>query len=717
MRRLAASARRAVLAIAVSSCGALAGCSSEVARPVATSPSSRVAERARTRRPPAPAEWYWEAVDADVHEGDPRALDLPLAAASIARPEGASRLWDELSEPARDRLRRDGLVVLAPFAEDAGAPTRMRMGAFYTDLRERRIPMLLTLDALFAVAWLGITRALAAVEATELAPALDGFLAKIGARLEAPGGLGKVTADVAQPLRLARGVVAVADALARGTPPPIDLAPVVAQEIARIDAHAGVETSPLLGVPVDYARFAVPQGASRPASFRAATWLGAAPLVLAGRSELRGGAGDVTLARRHARAAMLLSRLVDRDVDAEVSDAYARVARLVAFVWGTPDDLSLVELGDLAEALKIDLAKTSSVASILRVDELRHRAALHRPPAVFDGGGGLSREGKPPVTVRILGGHASPDTRALGSLVTGELAKTRPLPALLDVAAWLGAPGVRTSLRESGQDAAPGYEDALARAVAQRPGEDDADRHGSVQGSLLDVLLHWAEAKESGPRSVATQRARIESLLAAWTLARHEGRPFTRPAPKNPTRPRELEVTGAALPVFVEPAPEAIAHLLSAVRQANRGLGALGRLDRESPHRTSLAEIEDLLGVALRAATRAHDDEPVAAADLPRLAAVPARLRALEAGLPDADLARTVEVATHPRTGRSLTAGVAGIEPALVLVKDTREGAPEGAAVLAVGAHLVLTEEKGAEPRGTSWLSTFRVTRGERAKP
>ncbi len=733
---------RALLGLAIAA--PLLACSSDASRGGVAAPALVAPDRPRTRRPPAPAEWYWEGVDADLHEPEPRPLDLPIPEVAVARPEGASRLWDELGEPVRDRLRRDGLVVTAPLGDRVAA--RMRVGAFYMDARERRLPLLLTLDALHATAVLGIGRAVAAVEANELAPALEAFVAKITSRLDATSRVAEQ--ELVGPHRIARGVLAVAAALLSNAPPPPDLAAVVAQEIVRVDAHVGVETSPLLGVPIDYSRFVVPSGAASPRAFRAATWLGAAPLLLAGRTELRGGSADLTVARRHARAAMLLSRLVDRDVDPEVSDAYARVARLVTFVWGAPDDFSLVELGDLAEALKVDLAKPSAVASVVAVDHVRHRAALVRPPRVYDGSGGLSAGGRPPMTVRVLGGHAPPDALALATLLSGELARARPLPTALDVAAWLGAPGIRTTLRESGLDTAPLYEDALGRALATRPGEDDAARHGSIEGSLLDVLLAWAEAKEAGARSVATERARTESLLASWTLAHHLGRPFARPAPRVPSR-RELEVTGAPLPVFVEPKPNAIAHLYAAVRQANKGLGALGALDPKSPQRTALAEIEDILALCLRAASRAHDDEPTPEADLTALAAVPARIAALEGDLPDADLAVLTDVATDPRGRRVLVAAVAGVEPALVLVRDVARDPP--GVVLAVGAHLVFTERvepqaartpdatwsarirsapydaaSGTKPaqatvpgdeRALAWLASFRVPRAARPKP
>lgn len=87
--------------------------------------------------------------------------------------------------------------------------------AFYTYLREQRIPQLVTLDALFAVVELGLVRALAEVEETELAPTLLSFIEKVDTRLGTEqAGVGTELLDA---YRIARSVVSVARALASTT--------------------------------------------------------------------------------------------------------------------------------------------------------------------------------------------------------------------------------------------------------------------------------------------------------------------------------------------------------------------------------------------------------------------------------------------------------------------------------------------------------------------
>src|SRR3569832_1867721 len=79
-------------------------------------------------RPPPPAEWFWESIETDVHPPTRKPLELPLAV-EIGRIEGAARMFDELAPEARERIKRDGVLVLDAPA-DAG-PRARSMGAFY----------------------------------------------------------------------------------------------------------------------------------------------------------------------------------------------------------------------------------------------------------------------------------------------------------------------------------------------------------------------------------------------------------------------------------------------------------------------------------------------------------------------------------------------------------------------------------------------------------
>jgi hypothetical protein len=646
-------------------------------------------------------------------------LDLPVTEGDIRRIEGAARLWDELPPEARERLRRDGVLVLGSELgiADGSADAQKRnasIGAFYTHLREQRMPQIITLDALFSVVHLGLVQALAQAEDAVLAPALHALLEKLDARLSALSAEDAAAGtELLEPYRIARGVVCVARALAATSPysPPPELAAAVAGERRLVEAHAGVATSPLLGVTIDYTRFAVPSSAARPGAFRALAWLGAAPLTLVARTEVSGSPIGVAQARTNARAAMLLARACDRDVDAGVNAAYTRILRLLTFVWGPSDDLSLAELDDIAESAGIDLTKPADIANVARVDKVRARAIAGRSPAIHDGAGGVGRSG---VNVRVFGGHAPADSVVLHSLVgtaaglAHESASAssidrlrkgrRVLPSTLDVAAWLGAPEARALLSESNADAFDGYDAALAALHRTRASLEQGALHGSIHGSLVDALIAWANTSPATgvTRTPAADRMRVESLLSAWTLARHVGQAMARSRPAPPAPATELRISGAPLPMFVEPAPEVIARLVCVVRQIRRGLNAVGSLASSSGAMATLVEIEDILRTALASAQRHASDEPASAEEATALASLPARIARLEDEASEEVGPVIATVYADPPTHRVLASATGKIEPALVLTRDPVNDEP----LLVVGAHLPHHEIVEAFDRG-----------------
>lgn len=685
---------------------ALGACGERPRAAVPAAPAPTLPERSRPRREPTAEEWFYEPVDPGASSRGV-ALRLPVGEGSVVRLEGGARVWDRLGASGRELVVRSG-VAASPAIVDA--PARVRLGAFYEDLRERRIPYVVTVDALYAFLRIGIERALAEVEHAVLAPALSDLLARLGARLGAEQRGASV--ELAPALRLARGVVEVAAVLATpdATPSP-DLAAVVQQELARIEAHAGREPSPLLVVPIDYARFAAPSGATLPGAYLAMTWLGAAPLALVGRSEVPGAPVDVAEARTHARAALSIARLVERDVDPDVHGAYTRIARLLSFVWGPPDDVSPTALGDLAHSARIELAAADRLADVVVVDRLRRRAAA-RSPSVYDGSGAPRGAG---ASVRIFGGHAPADSVAIQAL------GARGLPSTLDLSSWLGADAEPRGGEREWQ---------VAAALAFRPLEDAPARRSSLHASSLDALLAWGESTVVRAAPPA-ERCRAESVLAAWTLLRHGGRPFARARGRKPEA--SVRVSGAQLPAFVEPEPDVIARLVAVARQARRGLAALAPASAGFTD-PILAEVEDVISGALRVAAKEIEDEGLTPEDAAALASTPARVAALE-GEPGSATASVVtrvsDVFGDPVSGKALVSATGAVEPLAMLVREP------GTAriVLAVGAHLThheMVEPAGRRSTDASWLarvragdvpargayvSAFRVAASERPAP
>lgn len=272
-------------------------------------------------------------------------------------------------------------------------------------------------------------------------------------------------------------------------------------------------------------------------------------------------------------------------------------------------------------------------------------------------------------------------------------------------------------LHEAGGDGHAGYDAALARAVAARPGDDAPARHASVYGSLLDVVMTWlAPVEESAKASPAAQRATVESALAAWTYARHDAQPFSRPRPpRAPHAAKELQVSGAPLAAFVEGSPEVIARLVATAGQMRRGLGAIGGLPVTSPAMVTLAEVDDMLRVALRVATRGANDEALSSEDLAALASLPARFGRLEDPGDEGAAAivpLVAELYVDAAADRVLSTATGLVEPAVMVIREPATGRT----VLAVGAHVghrELVEARGQRSTDASYRARIR---GESAR-
>lgn len=672
-------------------------------------PPKLVEVRPRAPRPPPPAEWFWTPIVADVHAPPRKPLALPVPEAAIVKSDA---VWSALSPEAKEKLRSTGAIVNAS-ESDVLPKSATSLGAFYTELADQKAAELVTVDALFAVTRLGLELALAQAE-EQLAPLLETLLSRLEKRLAAEQkGVGATLADA---YRIARGIVAVAGS---GKPPP-DLAAAVNAERALIEAHAVSATSPVLGFPIDYTRFAVPSASGRPAAFRSLAWLGSVPLPLVARAEQPGALLDVAQARTTTRTAMLLARLVDADIDAESSALYTRIKRFLAFAWGAPDDLTLSEIDDIGTKAEVDLTKPDHILDVAKVDKVRLGAMRAHAPVIYDGPGGAGR------SVRIFGGHASPDSIALTSLLGPRVGMAqegappslqregvRVVPTTLDVASWLGATGAKAALHETRADAFAEFDAAMNKLTEAR----DLDAfHSSIYESLLASAgaLATSEAEPGTP-------ARLESVLTAWTMVHHVDQPFARAKPKPLAARTPAE---SSVPVLVENAPETIARLLATVRQTKAGFEALGVLSPDSP----LPALDELLKIALTAAEHRANDEPLAPADHAKIATLPARLAAIEDDTGTDTHAITSVVAADPPSRRVLVTATGRIEPIVELTRDIGREEP----LLVVGAHLAhheIVTDAGDAPNDAAWrgkvatasraayTAAFRITPPSRGSP
>jgi hypothetical protein len=645
-------------------------------------------------------------------------------------------------------VREHGFVELPRTGASSGA----RFGESYAALAAADVPYLVTLDALFWVAHVARDRALAAAEDGVLVPALETILRRLEARLEVESK--DAPADLAQAYPLARGVISVARALLSPPyHPPVDLAHAVGQEQHLIAAHAGQAVSPLMGVTIDYsqivARGAADASATRAAYAKAVAWLAAAPFALVARSEVPGAELSVSGARAHARAALLVARLIVFEIDAEAAYAGRRWTTLAEFAGGKSDDISLRELLDAATAVGIDVRQARSFVDVVKIDKLRH-ALLQARPAHLDDGAAIAgaivrppppKDGtsdflRPATSIRLLPSRTAPDAEVMQALVYPSVGKltaketpppsardgVRALPRALDVAVWLGSSEAAAAIHQAGDDAYERYADTLTELEARRP--TPAARHASMYASSLDALSTYLARSEGDPALAAAgdplwRQRKLESALAAWVMVRHDALAFARfPLATTASGVAASAPASSSAPVFVEPHPEAIGALLALVRQTSRGLRSIAQVPDGSPAIPILDASEKLLADALDAARRQASDEPLSAEERAAMSTFPARLAALEqalVGCHGADASMAFDVHTDGPAGRVLIEATGDLDDLYAVVREPGSGR----AVLAVGSvatHYELTSPIGERPSDVVWRARLHAaTPPERA--
>jgi hypothetical protein len=678
---------------------------------------------------PLPAWTYWEAVEVPVVEGA-KAAEVPIDVAQLGRTPGADRRWIAAPRALREAVTARGFAVMRPAHPEA------RLGDFYASLRDDRVAWVLTLDAMFFLTHVALDRAMADVDARLVAPALATMLRRLDLRLAAESRGAR--ADMEPAYLVARGVVAVGLALVQPDyVPSAELTPLVDGEKARVLTHVGIATSPWLGVPLDYSAMSPRGDADRDAAhagwFRAMAWLQGASLALEGTGEGAVWSGaDVGTARVHARAALLLARLLDYDVDAEAASAWDRVDRAGELLVGDADDPTPRDLSLAAAAHKLDLRNGDWFSNVAMVDPVRHAAAKAREAREDDGSLGsiVARTGVDPLLpvgrlapgFRLVGPRGTPDGELLQALVFPSVGAysgheppasmrdgVRAMPSALDVASWLGSSEARAEVHAGRDDAYARYPETLDRLIHARPPEGSLERHRTPYLSMLDAietLLRPSAGDRVQPGAATPEgRARAaEVALGAWTALRHDATAMTRVevldlrlAPRTPVE--------SAVPVFVEPHPEAIAKLVAAVRQMERALVGSGMLAKGAPGLAVLEEVDDLLWAALGVAVHEASDRAVPPALLQALGAFPARLRALEAsfdGSGVADVPLIVDVHTDRPSGRALEEALGRIEELWTVVRE-----PETHRLwLAVGAsipHAELVQPMAQRASDASW--------------
>jgi len=456
------------------------------------------------------------------------------------------------------------------------------------------------------------------------------------------------------------------------------------EEVGLVELHAESDTSPTLGVEVDYSLM-TPRGHYTRSEdltryFQAMAMLGATPFSLDDPGALR-------------RALILSAALTG---DQELLDAWQRIYDTTSFLVGSADDYTPVELVAAAETVSArqgGQAFGDDAFLIAVADELR--AAR---PVLIDA---------EKASVRVMGARFVLDSFLLDQLVHPQVSD-RLGASVLDVAAAFGSDWALTQQTAAGVPAAyPEYTERLAALrylVAERP---LADWGSTVYDAWLYAILPmWLPHGDAYPdyMQTAVWAARDhQSGFGSYAELKHDTVLYTKQAfaegdePLPPAPPRH----------WVEPDPVPFERLAEAGRLLRTGLADRGLLT---------AEIGDLLDELIAMEERfghiARDELaglPISDADNDWLAAIGTEFELLwlrsgdaepgETGTggfaaePDAKAPVVVDIFSNP--SNALEIATAGFDTIYVLVPND-----EGHFQVAVGATYAFYE--------------FWVPRGER---
>jgi hypothetical protein len=456
---------------------------------------------------------------------------------------------------------------------------------------------------------------------------------------------------------------------------PVTPGPLAEEEMALIDAHAGRETSPIVGTEIDYSLF-TPRGhytrnEDLTRFFVAMSVLGQLAFCLPETTDCPG--------LEPARMAILASRVLVEDP--ELLELWRQIYEPTAFLVGLADDYTPLEVAGAARGVApAGLGDPAAFADDALVAGIMNTLVTSRPVQI----------NSERASVRIMGTRFVLDSFIFDQLIypnVGTPEEPRLLPSALDLAASFGSAFAYGALADAGETAYANYDEQLERlsaAVAARPA---ADWGGTVYDAWLHALEPvFADHGEAYPdlmRTDAWAAKALQSGLGSFAELKHDTILFTKQAAAEGGDGGELPERRN----WVEPEPVAFARLAAMAELMRAGLDARELLTREQAD--LLRDVAELFTFFARTAQDELAGEPISDADDERLTYIGGEFEALwwrasdrsPTGQPsaDEDAAIVADIASSPNEVLEVATG--RFDRVYVLVPDD-----EGAFQVAVGA-------------------------------
>ena len=608
----------------------------------------------------------------------------------------------ELNDGQRALLAQNGFVV---------APAEWNeFYLLYEEARYVEMPVFVTTDSVYHIYHLIFDKMLRDLERQHFEPDIRALtraclLKAIEMRTDVQG------TELEGPARQVIAYFAVADALISPddpAPTPPDVADMVAGELALIEAHGGLEASPIFGMNCpdtcdpcdpepppecldqpcmceDYSQY-VPRGHYTRSEqlqryFRTMMWYG--------RINMRLQKPDET------RMALLITYILrNTDVNGTpAADVWARVYDPTVFIVGKADDLGIHEYGALWDSVFGADAPPTAIA-----DEAKFAtfvdAARKLPPPQINSMWVYIWEDKEQVTqgFRFMGQRFVLDAYIFDEMTwreVGTIDNPRMLPKGLDVMAAFGSEEAYTILDDMGETAYVNFPEQMTKLRGEVDGLGMDSWTQNLYWSWLYAFEPLLKSKggqyPSFMQTTAWTRKDIHTALGSWTELKHDTILYAKQS--------MAEMGGGAPPEpphgWVEPNPEVYARLLALTRMTYDGLERRGLLDdgvEINFTRTNLQRLDDLLTFLLDVSQRELAGETLTDEDYDRIKFYGGELEAItlsaadqegEGGSPFFDepepAALVADVATDPN-GFVLEEAIGHVYEIYVVVPDGKGG-------------------------------------------
>lgn len=380
-------------------------------------------------------------------------------------------------------------------------------------------------------------------------------------------------------------------------------------EIALVEAHAGIQPSPLfpaLPYGEDYTQY-IPRGhytlgEDLKAYFKSLMWYGRMTFLL-GKDPAREDNREMT------RRALLITRAISSDPHAEA--LWQGIYEPTVFFVGRSDDLLYSEYQGVLEEVYGRNPDPAAFADEAKLTEFMEEAMRLRPPRILGIVIGPETEDVEAETkgFRFMGQRFIPDSYMFRQLIwrnVGEICPPgrRGLPKGLDLMAVMGSERAYAILEAEGDTALANYRQNMARLQAEFSALGEADWTQNLYWSWLYMFFPLLEKPAEGypafMRSQAWLDKSLNSALGSWAELRHDTILYAKQVyaemggggkgpPPEPVPPKG----------YVEPVPEFYARLAALAGMTRRGLEERGLVGRGGELATTVESLSALEELAL----------------------------------------------------------------------------------------------------------------------